>query len=100
MSVLMVRARVREDRVSDVEESAQKMFAAIEQESPGGVRYASCKAPDGVTFVAILELEADDDNPLAGLPAFQQFQTDLKDRLAEPPIAEPLQIVGSYRLFS
>jgi hypothetical protein len=39
------------------------------------------------------------DNPLAALPAFVEFQENLKQWMAEPPTVEQLTVVGSYRLF-
>jgi len=99
MSVIMIRATVKADSVVAVEASARKMFAAIEQAQPRGVRYASCRLPDGVTFVALLALEDGIDNPLPALPEFRAFQDSLKNWMAEPPTAEPLTVVGSYRLF-
>jgi hypothetical protein len=99
MSVLMVRAKVKEDKVADVEAAAGKMFAAIEAAAPTGVRYASLKAADGVTFTALLEVADGVDNPLPALPEFQAFQAGLKEWIAEPPVAEQLTVVGSYDLF-
>jgi hypothetical protein len=75
------------------------MFAAIEAAQPDGVRYASCRLPDGVTFVALLALDAGIDNPLEAIDEFRAFQARLKSWLTEPPNAEPLQVIGSYRLF-
>ena len=75
------------------------MFAAIDAAAPQGVRYASCKLPDGETFVILLELDDDTDNPLLGVPAFREFQATLQNWIAEPPVVEQLTPVGSYRLF-
>ena len=75
------------------------MFAAIEQAQPPGVRYASCGLPDGVTYVAMLALENPAANPLVEIPAFNEFQQNLKAWLAEPPSIEQLTVAGSYRLF-
>lgn len=75
------------------------MFTALNQAAPPGVHYASWRLPDGVTYVALLELDDDAGNPLATLPAFGKFQESIKAWLAEPPITEPLTSVGSYRLF-
>jgi hypothetical protein len=99
MSAMMIRTQVKPDRVPDVEAAVQKMFAAIKEAQPQGVRYASCKLPDGATFVVILELEDPTANPLGTIPAFTEFQERLKDWLAVPPTPEPLHVVGSYRLF-
>lgn len=46
MSVLMVRSIVKEESVPQVEAAAQKVFSALEQAQPKGIRYASCKLAD------------------------------------------------------
>ena len=99
MSVLMIRSKIKAEKAADVEAAAKEMFTAINQAAPHGVRYASCRLPDGVTYVALLELDDGAGNPLAALPSFRKFQEDLKDWLAEPPVTEQLTPVGSYRLF-
>jgi len=100
MSVTLIRGQVRPDQAADVEAAAQKMFAAIKAARPGGVRYASTKlADDGPTFVVLLELDGPA-NPLTAVPEFVEFQNELKNRLAGPPTAEQLEVVGTYRLFT
>jgi hypothetical protein len=100
MSVMMVTAKVKADKVADVEAAAQRMFTALQQKQPEGVRYASCKLLDGVTFVAILELEQEGgQNPLVAIPEFTEFQEGLKGWVAGPPSPSLVQVVGSYRLF-
>ena len=99
MKVLMVRSKVKPEHVAEVEAAVEKVFSAISQAQPKGVRYASSKLPDGVTFVALLELDTGVDNPLPGLPAFREFQENLKNWVAEPPVPEQMEVVGSYRLF-
>jgi hypothetical protein len=100
MSVLTIQAKVSEENVAEVEAAATKMFAAIDAARPEGIRYASGKMPDGVTFLILLELEAEGENPLVTIPEFIEFQENLKTWIAEPPVPAPLEIVGSYRLFS
>jgi len=95
----MVRAKIKAGRTAELEEAAREMFAAIEAANPQGVRYASCKLPDNETFVILLELDDDEDNPLFVVTAFRDFQDNLKDWIAEPPVVEQLTPVGSYRLF-
>ena len=99
MSVMLVRSRVKRESAAEVEAAARAMFSAIEEAQPAGVRYASCRLPDGVTYVALLELEDPANNPLVGLPAFRAFQDNLKNWVDGPPGAEQLTVVGSYRLF-
>jgi hypothetical protein len=99
MSVVMIRSEVKAESVAEVEAAAAKMFVAIEQARPEGIRYAACKLPDGVTFVALLEIADGIENPLPELAEFRDFQAGLKDWLAGPPTPEPMTVVGSYRLF-
>lgn len=99
MNVLMVRSKVKADSAAEVEAAVAKMFAAIEQAQPRGVRYASCRLPDGVTYVAMLALEDPAANPLAAIPAFTEFQENLKGWLAEPPSVEQLTVAESYGVF-
>ena len=75
------------------------MFAAIDATQPQGVRYASSRLADGETYVILLALDDDESNPLAAVPAFRDFQENLKNWLAGPPAVEELTPVGSYRLF-
>jgi hypothetical protein len=96
---LIVRAKVKPECVADVEAGVKKMFAAIAQAQPQGVRYSSSRLPDGVTFLAQLELEDGEENPLPMVPAFTEFQENLKQWIAEPPIPEHLTVIESYRSF-
>ena len=99
MSVMMIRAKVKDESVADVEAAVRTMFSAIQRAEPEGVRYASCKASDGSTFVILLEVEDGIENPLGTVPEFRQFQQGLKDWISEPPVPEQLTVAGSYRLF-
>jgi hypothetical protein len=100
MSVLFVQGRVKEENVADVDAAAGRMFAAIEQAGLEGIRYASLKLADGVTYVAVLEVEDGVENPLPNLPEFQEFQENLKGWVDEPAVAGPATVVGSYRVLS
>jgi hypothetical protein len=100
MSVLTVRAKVKEEHVAEAEAAVRRMFAAIEREQLEGIRYASVKLEDGATFLALLEVADGVENPLADLPEAQEFYGRLPDWYAEPPEVRPGTVVGSYRLFS
>jgi quinol monooxygenase YgiN len=99
MSVMMIRAKLKAESVSDVEAAAEKMFSAIDAARPGGVKYASMRLADGVSAVVFLALEDPADNQLEAIPEFREFQEQLPEWLAEPPIVEPLTVIGSYELF-
>lgn len=99
MSVRMVRAKVRPDKGAEMEKAAVAMFSAIEAAQPQGVRYASCKLEDGATFVILVGLDDDANNALEKVPAFMEFQRNIRHWVAGPPTMEMLAPVGSYRLF-
>jgi len=99
MNVLMVRSKIKAESVAEVEAAIEKAFSEIKQAQPTGVRYASSRLADGVTFVVLLKLEDGEHNPLAAVPGFVEFQEDLKKWIAEPPTVEQMTVIGSYRLF-
>ena len=72
------------------------VFEELSIRAPGGIRYASYRLADGVTFIHIASVETPEDNPLMGLPSFKAFQSQLKDRCVEPPVVTELSVVGSY----
>ena len=99
MTVLTVRYQAREESVAEVEALIEKAFAAIEAEQPAGIRYAMGKLPDGVTFVGVLELQDGVDNPLPAIAAARELQQSLPGLVVgEPPVPQPVQVLGSYRL--
>jgi hypothetical protein len=101
MTVLMVRFTVKGDAVAAVEAAIHRLFSSIDAEQPKGLRYAFGKLPDGVTFVGVVQLEDGANNPLLGITAATEFRENLKDWVVgEPPAPEPLEVVGSYGLFT
>jgi hypothetical protein len=99
MSVMMIRAKLKPESVSEVEAAAEKMFAAIDAVRPDGVQYASMRLPDDVSAVVLLALDDGADNPLEAISEFREFQEQLPGWLAEPPIVDLLSVIGSYELF-
>jgi hypothetical protein len=95
----MVRYKVKPDRAAENESYIAKVFEQLQRDQPPGLRYASFKLADGVSFVPIVSLEAADGNPLGELAAFKEFTARIKERCEEPPIAADLTEVGSYRFF-
>jgi hypothetical protein len=101
MTVLMVRYKVKGDAVTEVETGIRRLFSVIDEERPEGLRYAFCKLSDGVTFVGVVQLEDGANNPLVGIAAATEFRDNLKGWVVgEPPVPEPLEVVGSYGLFT
>jgi hypothetical protein len=101
VTVLMVQYRVKEEAVPAVETSIHELFSVIDAAQPKGLRYAMCKLPDGVTFLGVVQFDDGADNPLLGIAAATEFRANLKQWVVgDPPAPQPLQIVGSYGLFT
>ena len=98
MRRVMVRYKVKPDRVAENEGYIAKVFEQLEREKPAGLHYASFKLADGVSFVHIVSMD-EGRNPLAEIAAFKAFTAGIKDRCDEPPVAVDLTQVGAYRFF-
>lgn len=97
MNLVVVSARVHADNVDAVAAETRKTFAAIAAAAPD-VGYAVCKAPDGVTFIAILDTPGAS-NPLLAISAFAELQDGISAWVAEPPTSEVWEVIASYGLF-
>ena len=95
MTRVMVRYKVKPEQVARNEELVRAVYAELRQAEPGGLRYATFKLPDGVTFVHLADTNGAG-TPLTGLAAFQAFQAELRDRCDEPPVLSELSEVGSF----
>lgn len=101
MKRVMVRYQVKPELVADNERYLREVFAQLAREAPPGVRYATFKLPDGISFVHLASIETDDEtNPLLALSAFQAFVQGIRDRCDVPPATFELEEVGAYRVFA
>ena len=74
------------------------VFAELKARQPEGVRYLSLRLEDD-TFIHFVENTAADGNSaLPKLAAFQAFQSGIRERCSEPPVASGVTIVGNYRM--
>ena len=95
MRHVMVRYRVTPETSAENEELVRAVYSELESARPEGLRYATFKLDDGVTFLHVAQTP-DDQNPLEGIAAFKAFGAGLKDRCAEPPVVSELTAVGSF----
>lgn len=97
---ILVRYKVKSDRAAENEAFIAKVFEQLQGDKPGGLRYASFKLADGVSFVHIASIEtADGSNPLTALDAFKAFTAQIRDRCEEPPVSSEMSEIGNYQLF-
>jgi hypothetical protein len=101
MRRVIVRYRVTPERVAENEALIKQVFEQLERERPAGVRYATFKLDDGVTFFHIASTQSTDNgNPLTALSAFKAFTANINARCEDPPVSVRLNEVGSYEFFN
>jgi hypothetical protein len=97
MSSIMVQYRVKADRADENQLLIEQVFAELSREAPVGLRYASYRAEDKVTFVHVVSHEAGDaGETLRSLPAFRAFRAGLDERCDVAPVRTQLSKIGSY----
>jgi hypothetical protein len=100
MKRMMVRYKVKPGRAAENESYIRSVFEQLGRERPAGLRYATFKLEDGVSFLHLVSLETTDgSDPLRELPAFKKFTAGVRDRCEEPPVAVTLTEVASYGFF-
>jgi hypothetical protein len=100
MKRVMVRYKLKPDRVTENEALVRAVYEELRQAEPEGLRYATFKLEDGVSFVHLSVTEAGDGrNPLSDLRAFKEFQAEIRERCEEPPVVTELEEIGSFRLY-
>ena len=98
MRQVMVRYKVKPDRVAENEELVRAVYDELGRVAPAGLRYATFRLEDGVSFMHLAIQTEDGQTPLAKLDAFQRFQENIRERCDEPPAVSELSLIGSYRL--
>jgi hypothetical protein len=79
------------------EQLVRAVYEELAQTRPDGLRYATWKLEDGVSFVHVASV--DEPNPLANTAAFQRFQEGIGERCDEAPVTTQLELVGSFAVF-
>jgi hypothetical protein len=92
---VIVRYRTKPEAADENARLVEAVYTALAELQPVNFRYATYRLEDGVTFVHVAH-HGDDANPLPALPAFAEFQRELRDRCDEPPAPSEATIVGSY----
>jgi hypothetical protein len=96
----MVRYKLKPDRVAENESLSRKVYEELHRLQPPGLRYATFRLADGVSFVHISSHEEPDGrNALTSLSEFKAFAAGIRDRCEEPPVTTELSEIGSYGFF-
>jgi hypothetical protein len=98
MRTVIVRYKVKPDRAEENEGLVRAVYDELRRSQPDGLRYATLRLDDGVSFVHLAEME-DGTNPLTEVGAFQRFSENVRERCEEPPVVSDVKVVGSFKLF-
>ena len=93
MSTSVIRYRTKPEAADENQRLIEGVFAELGAKAPRGVSYTSFRLADGVSFVHVV---ADEGDIVPGLPAFQEFQRNLRERLDTGPDRDDATLIGSY----
>ena len=99
MKRTLIRYKTKPELADRNAELIAGVFQELKAAKPEGVRYLSLRLDDD-TFVHFVEAEADSAGALPALAAFKAFQSGIRERCVEPPLAGSVTIVGNYRMLS
>ncbi|MEO7327864.1 MAG: hypothetical protein ABI193_04760 [Minicystis sp.] len=99
MRRVVVRYKVKAERVEEHKALIREVFAALAEAKPAGLDYQALELADGRSFVhlATVSTVSVEDNPLPRLPAFKAFLVGIADRCEEQPVSSEALEVGGYR---
>ena len=98
MKRVVVRYKVKANRLEEHEDLIRKVFAELATVRPAGLAYQALKLEDGVSFVHVATIStADEQNPLTTLPAFKAFAANIGDRCEEKAVNSAATAIGAYR---
>jgi len=98
MKRTLIRYKTKPDAADRNAGLIEKVFDELKAAKPDGVRYLSLRLDDN-SFVHLVEAE-EGSIPLPSLDAFKAFQSGIRERCVEPPLAGNATIVGNYRMLS
>jgi hypothetical protein len=95
----VIRYRTKPECADENERLIRGVFAELAEQKPAGLRYATFRLADGISFLHVAVLDAEE-NPLSSSPAFSEFQSAIGDRLDEGPAQSDATIIGNFGLVS
>lgn len=100
MKRTLIRYKTKPDMADRNAELIAGVFEELKSAQPDGVRYLSLRLDDN-SFIHFVETDAaDGSSAIPNLAAFKAFQSGIRERCAESPLAGGVTIVGNYRMLS
>jgi hypothetical protein len=95
---VLIHYRVKRDQLEPNMAMLREVYADLNAGQPDGLRYATFRLDDGVTFLAYVETEDGTMTaPHHRLKSFHEYRSALEELCDEPPSVTMLSEVGSYR---
>lgn len=92
--ITVVRYKTTSEAGDDNADLVRDVFAELAERHTEGIRYATFRLDDGVSFVHVAAI--DGENPLTASDAFGAFQAGLTERCVERPHPAGATLVGSH----
>ena len=93
----VIRYRTKPEHADENERLVRNVFAELAEHRPEGLRYATFRLDDGVSFVHVAVTDGEE-TPLTSSPAFAAFQSAIGERCAEGPILAEAAVIGNFNL--
>jgi hypothetical protein len=97
MTVKIITYKTKPESAEENARLVEAVYTELAREKPEGIKYATFRLDDGVSFVHVALLDGEV-NPLSKSVAFGEFQSEIGSRLAEGPSPSDATVVGSYLL--
>jgi hypothetical protein len=95
MKRTIVRYTVKPGQEEVNADLVRAVYRELAELEPEGFRYATYRLDDGRTFIHMAEQESEE-NPLPTVPAFREFQAEVRERCEWGPVAEGAEEIGRY----
>ncbi len=95
MRRVLVRYKVKPERVAEHEALVRAVFEELSRTAPPGLRYGAYKQADGVSFVHVAFVSAEK-NPLDDCAAFKAFTAGIRERCDDPPVTVGMEEIGAF----
>jgi hypothetical protein len=95
----VIRYRTNPEDADENERLVRSVFAELAEARPQGLRYATFRLDDGVSFVHVAVTDGEE-NPLSSSPAFAAFQAAIGERCVEGPVPAGATVIGDFDLLA
>jgi hypothetical protein len=96
MTFTVVRYTIKPGLEERNAELVRAVYRELAELDPAGFRYATYRLDGGRTFVHVAEREQAGNNPLPELPAFREFQAEIRERCESGPEVGDAELVGRF----